>query len=154
MVFFAYGFAVLIFLLFPSFPCLSNTDPSSFSFISIRKSSFNIDQINPNDYIALSECYAARGEDYLIVDEDQNALKDFILSYEYALRCSEQNNDLLFRPLLGAFLVYIRLENIEAATEIHAELQSILSSFCSPCQEALGACKSRNFKEFFTCASY
>ena len=95
MVFFGYGFAVLLFFLFPSFPCLSHTDPSSLSFISMAKSSSDIDQINPDDYITLSECYAARGEDYLILGEDQNALKDFILSYEYALRCSQQNNDLL-----------------------------------------------------------
>ena len=121
---------------------------------SIEATSTNIQQADPDDYNTLSDLYSSRGEDYLILDEDQNALTDFLLSYEYALNCNEQDNNLLFRSLFGAFLVHIRSENIESAQEIFARLQSILSSSsCNECKETRVPLTSRYFKGIFTSSS-
>ncbi|MGC2595981.1 MAG: hypothetical protein WA347_06855 [Rhabdochlamydiaceae bacterium] len=86
----------------------------SFFVRSIAAESLNIQYTSPYDYSTLSDLHASRGEDYLILGEDQKALEDFLLSYEYALNCREEENRLSFRPLFGAFLAHVRLENLES----------------------------------------
>ncbi len=86
-----------------------------------------------------SELYASRGEDYLILGDDQKALEDFLLSYEYALKSESgiEESRLSFRPLFGAFLVYIRLEDLESAKEVYSHLNSILDDWtCSQCTKS------------------
>jgi hypothetical protein len=107
----------------------------SFFVKSIAAESLNIQYASPYDYNTLSNLHASRGEDYLILGEDQKALEDFLLSYEYALNCIEEENHLSFRPLFGAFLVHVRLENLESVQEIYVHLQSILKN-ASCCKNA------------------
>ena len=81
-----------------------------------------------------SELYASKGEDYLILGDDQKALENFLLSYEYALKSGEGivGTRLSFRSLFGVFLVYIRLEDLELAKETYSYLSSILDGWsCS-----------------------
>lgn len=107
----------------------------SFFLQSIDFESSNIQHVSSDDYTALSDLHASRGEDYLILGDDQKALEDFMLSYGYALKCKERKNHFIFRPLFGAFLVYIRLENIEAAQEMYVYLDWILKNACSEAKD-------------------
>lgn len=100
----------------------------SFFVRSITKESLNIEHASPYDHSKLSDLHASRGEDYLILGEDQKALEDFLISYEYALSC-EGNDHLTFRSLFGAFLAYVRLENLESAQEVYVQLDTILKGY-------------------------
>jgi hypothetical protein len=100
----------------------------SFFIRSIAKESLNIEYAAPYDHSTLSDLHASRGEDYLILGEDQKALEDFLISYEYALNCKE-NDHLSFRSLFGVFLAYVRLENLESAQEVYAQLETILKGY-------------------------
>lgn len=104
---------------------------------SIARESLNIEEASPDDYVTLTDLHASRGEDYLILGEDQKALEDFLVSYEHAQNCEAGKNGLSFRPLLGAFLVNVRLENLEIAQEISIQLNSILKNACDKCTESL-----------------
>ncbi len=42
------------------------------------------------DCARFSALYASRGEDYLILGDDQKALEDFLRSYEYALKSGDE----------------------------------------------------------------
>ncbi len=112
-------------------------DPTQDSFLawSIENESLKIQQTSSDDYKALTDLHASRGEGYLVLGEDQRALEDFLLSYEYALICEEEKNDLSFRPLFGAFLAYVRLEDLESAQMISVQLDSILRNACCDCGE-------------------
>lgn len=121
---------------------LAGSPEESFFAKSIARESQHIEKTFPNDYITLAELHASRGEDYLLLGDDQKALEDFLLSYNYALNCEEEKNELLFRPLLGAFIVNIRLENLEASQEISSQLYSILKNGCNNCTESLAYSKS------------
>lgn len=116
---------------------LAESYEESFFAKSIAHESLNIEEASPDDYITLTDLHASRGEDYLILGEDQKALEDFLLSYEYALNCEEVKGELSFRPLLGVFLVNVRLENLEVAQEISIQLNSILKNACGNCTESL-----------------
>jgi hypothetical protein len=121
----------------------------SFFLRSIAKESLNIQHTSSYDHSKLSDLHASRGEDYLILGEDQKALEDFQLSYEFALNCREEENRSSFRPLFGAFLAHVRLENLESAQEIYVQLESILKdSDCCRSRESatyLGKCYSDGF---------
>jgi hypothetical protein len=120
--------SLAFFLLGTHIHLFAETSDDSFFVRSIAAESLNIQHASPYDYSTLSGLHASRGEDYLILGKDQKALEDFLLSYEYALNCTEEENHLPFRPLFGAFLAHVRLENLESVQEIYIHLQSILKS--------------------------
>ncbi|MEN9343601.1 MAG: hypothetical protein RLZZ453_388 [Chlamydiota bacterium] len=105
---------------------------------SIQKISLDIQNAPSFEYAKLSDLFASRGEDYLILGEDIKALQDFELSHVYASKCDGDDlSYLLFRPLFGAFLVCARLENIENLQNIYNELQLILDHCtCYECEES------------------
>jgi hypothetical protein len=101
--------------------------------------SMRIQEDSPYDCNRFSDLYASRGEDYLILGDDQKALEDFLRSYEYSLKSGGgiEETRLSFRSLFGAFLVYIRLEDLESAKEVYSHLDSILDSgACFQCAKS------------------
>jgi hypothetical protein len=131
-------------LLYIPLQVFANSPRDSFLSEFIVNESLKIQQTSPNDYNALTNLYASRGENYLILGEDQKALEDFLLSYEYALICEEEENDLSFRPLFGTFLAHIRLEDLESAQKIYAQLNSIIKNSCYEYREPSSQLSRRN----------
>jgi hypothetical protein len=98
----------------------------------IARETGNIEQTPSWDHRALSDLYASRGESYLILNDDKNALEDFLAAHEHALHSQDQDC-LSLRALLGAFLVYARLED-EAHVRATFEPLSLLIDSCSCCE--------------------
>lgn len=127
-----------------TFPCVhghlfANVFENALFGSDIDRKNMKIEEDSHYDCSRFSELYASRGEDYLILGDDQRALEDFLLSYEYALKTGwgTKRSFLSFRPLFGAFLVYVRLEDLESAEEVYSHLDSILESCaCSQCTKS------------------
>jgi hypothetical protein len=86
----------------------------------------------------LADLYASRGESYLVLGKDKEAIEDFQTAHLYAQRCSnpEEMAPLIFRSLLGAFLVSVRAEDLSAAQTLGVALQDILQNYaCEECHE-------------------
>lgn len=96
---------------------------------ALSKENIEIQGVIHHDCNAFSDLYASRGEDYLISGNDQKALEDFMCSYQWALKCKDTDSFLAFRALFGAFLVYIRCEDLELARNIYSELECILDGW-------------------------
>lgn len=114
-----------------SIKLFANTQTQSLFDECITYESLNIQNSSPDDYHRLSDSHASRGENYLMLGDNQKALEDFMLSYEYASTCKIKKTHMLFRPLLGAFLAYARLENLESTRDLYVHLDSMLKNDCS-----------------------
>lgn len=84
----------------------------------------------------LAEAYASRGESFLLMGDDQSALNDFCSAYAHAVNCPNEQ-ELVFRSLLGTFLVSVRQEDLETAKDIGLHLQSVIKqSLCEECESS------------------
>ncbi len=99
-----------------------------------------------SDISQLAELHANRGESLLLLEADEYALADFELACQYASQCqTEEISFLTFRPLFGAFLAYIRLEDLEHAQVTAALLEQILKNHtCRECAHEI-ATAERHF---------
>jgi hypothetical protein len=95
-----------------------------------------------SDHEKLADLHLSRGESYLILGMDQEALEDFQMGYQYAQYTHPKNQiELTFRSMMGAFLVFVRAENLSAAETLGTDLLGILKSYdCDQCPSTL-----RNF---------
>ncbi len=91
----------------------------------------------------LASLYIDRGESYLVVGQNKKAFDDFQRAYHYTKNSFNQDEatSLTFRSLLGAFLVFVRMENLPAVETFGVELQKIIKNYsCEACYK-----KSNNF---------
>jgi tetratricopeptide (TPR) repeat protein len=102
----------------------------------IEEENHAIDATNEFQYEKLADLYASRGESYLIIGNNQEALKDFQTAYRYSQLCptQEESIPLIFRSLLGVFLASICTEDLATAEKICISLEDILKNhLCSEC---------------------
>lgn len=114
----------------------ANPQNPSFFIQSVAYETLKIQNTSPDDYQGLSDSYSSRGENYLILGDDQKALEDFMLSYEYASNCKIKEDNMFFRASFGAFLAHVRLENLESVQELYFYLDSMLEKNCSQSKNA------------------
>lgn len=105
-------------------------DNESFLHQMIENDSLKIQQTRSDDHEVLSNLFASRAECLLVLGDNEKAVEDFSIAYDYANLCGKNKQDLTFRPLFGAFLAYIRLENLEYAQNLYKHLHFILSNSC------------------------
>lgn len=90
------------------------------------------------DYIGKSRAHVSRGESYLISDQAEKALIDFLEAYELSFSSSneEERFEIVFRSLFGMIIAYSNLDMETTAIEASGRLNLLLDFLeCNECEE-------------------